>query len=64
MYLKILVSTQYLKLIYFDINFDVIYIIVFFSGLADGSWQMSGRKIEALIQCLSIRNLDQIFLTA
>ena len=25
---------------------------------------MSGRKIEALIQCLSIRNLDQIFLTA
>ena len=30
MYLKILDSTQYLKLIYFDINFDVIYIVVFF----------------------------------
>ena len=30
MYLKILDSTQYLKLIYFDINFDIIYIIVFF----------------------------------
>ena len=37
MYLKILDSTQYLKLIYFDINFDVIYIVFFFSGLADGS---------------------------